>query len=81
MVSNSRNKIHQTWERNLSPPVFQPGCMLAKQVRLQTKLKQVPIQENFVTIIMQHVNTDSDAVDAFKVLDESGGGAISRLVV
>ena len=30
---------------------------------------------------MQHVNTDSDAVDAFKVLDDSGGGAISRLVV
>ena len=30
---------------------------------------------------MQHVNTESDAVDAFKVLDESGGGAISRLVV
>ena len=30
---------------------------------------------------MQHVNTDNDAVDAFKVLDESGGGAISRLVV
>ena len=36
------------------------------------------IQADFVTIIMRHVNTDNDAVDAFKVLDKSGGGAISR---
>ena len=27
---------------------------------------------------MRHVNTDGDAVDVFKVLDKSGGGAVTR---
>ena len=30
---------------------------------------------------MRHVNTDDDAVDAFKVLDKNGGGAINRYIL